>query len=1033
MNAMSQLFLFLPALLAALSASPARSADFPEIFNTEKGTIPLSSPTQAVAHVKLPEGFRITLAASEPAVRNPIAMAFDARGRLWIAENYTYAEASVNFEMRLRDRVLIFEDTNGDGQFDSRQVFWDGAQKLTSVEVGFGGVWLMCPPQLLFIPDRNGDDQPDGPPEVMLDGFDADKIRHNFANGLKWGPDGWLYGRHGITTSSFVGRPGTPPEQRVEINCSIWRYHPTRRTFDVVARGGTNPWGHDWDEFGELFYINTVIGHLWHAVPGAYTQRMFGEHGDPYLYGVIGQTADHFHWDTRETWNTTAAKGVSSSTDAAGGGHAHSGMMIYQGTNWPESHRGRLFTVNLHGHRLNSDVLERSGAGFVGRHGPDFGFFDDPWFRAVELGAGPDGGVFLIDWSDIGECHENDGVHRGSGRIYKITHEGAAPRPATKPFNLSTTSSAELADSQFDRNEWTVRQSRRILEERAAAGVDLKAVQQSLRLRATRDPLARNRLRALWALFVTGGAEISWLNQIARTDKDEHLRAWALRLIFDNIPADITTRYIGGSPSSRSAFTNAPVAGALSSGQRDAVTTLRKLAREDASGLVRLHIASLLQKLPPEDRLDIAGALAADERFASDEQLGRLVWYGAQPAVAAFPARALKTLAAARMPVYRQSVARRLMLGIETHHSVVNNLVKLLGELRDEAARAQILAGMCEAVRGWRKAEAPAAWAAVAPGLTTAPADVSRLARELSVVFGDGRAVDELRKVAADRNGDLETRKRAIEALVQTRTEGLATLLLSQLDDHNLAPAAVRGIAALNSPDTAEVLLRELPRLYPPGRAEVVNTLSSRPGFALALLSAVKAGRLQRQDVPAFNIRQMRSLEHPDVTRRLEELWPPPIQLPEEKEKQRQALKAKFTPARIAGADRAKGRETFKNICGACHKLFGEGAAIGPDLTGSDRRNLDYLLENILEPSAIVAADYRVAVVTLKDDRVLNGIVGLKTERTIELQTPTEKLTLERSEIESIEQSQLSLMPEGLIDPLPEDQVLDLLGYLMTP
>ena len=288
-------------------------------------------------------------------------------------------------------------------------------------------MWALCAPELLFIPDANRDDVPDGKPVVVLDGWDASAVRHNIVNGLKWGPDGWLYGRHGILATSLVGKPGASASQRVPINCGIWRYHPTREVFEAVAHGTTNAWGFDYDDHGEMFFINTVIGHLWHVVPGAHYRRMYGTDFNPHLYQLIEQTADHFHWDTGETWSDIR-KGVSPTTDKAGGGHAHSGLMIYLGGNWPDRYRNTVFTVNLHGRRLNNDRLERFEAGYVGKHEPDLLQSDDPWFRGIDLIYGPDGGVYIADWTDVGECHENDGVHRTSGRIYQGDLRQAASR-----------------------------------------------------------------------------------------------------------------------------------------------------------------------------------------------------------------------------------------------------------------------------------------------------------------------------------------------------------------------------------------------------------------------------------------------------------------------------------------------------------------------------------------------------------------------------------------------------------------------------
>ena len=412
----------LPAIILASTLCADDQAPAP--FNTQEITIPFLKPAEALKAIAVPKGFRVQLAAAEPMVQQPIDMAWDTRGRLWVAECYTYAERETNFEKKLKDRIIILEDTNHDGVFDKRKIFWDGASQLTSIELGFGGVWAACAPNILFLADRNGDDQPDGEPEVILDGFDTDKVRHNIVNGLRWGPDGWLYGRHGILgPGSKVGRPGTPEAKRTHIQCGIWRYHPTRKSFEVVCHGTTNPWGHDWDEHGQLFFINTVIGHLWHAVPGARYQRMYGNHFDKHLYELIQQTADHYHFDVgKEKWSDLKKTGMTSGTDAAGGGHAHTGMMIYLGDNWPAEYRGNVFTLNLHGLRMNQESLHRQGAGYVGKHAADFMSTSDKWFRGIELSYAPDGSVYVLDWSDIGECHDNDGIHRTSGRIYRISY-----------------------------------------------------------------------------------------------------------------------------------------------------------------------------------------------------------------------------------------------------------------------------------------------------------------------------------------------------------------------------------------------------------------------------------------------------------------------------------------------------------------------------------------------------------------------------------------------------------------------------------
>jgi putative membrane-bound dehydrogenase-like protein len=620
MKRLALLFLFTGLLL--------NSAEPPKPFNTQKLTTPLLKPAVALAAMTVPKGFRVQLAAAEPMVRQPIAMAWDARGRLWIAECYTYAERETNFDNKLKDRIIILEDVDHDGVFDKRKIFWDGASQLTSIEIGFGGVWAACAPEILFIPDRNGDDVPDGKPVPVLDGFDADKVRHNIVNGLKWGPDGWLYGRHGILAESLVGTPGTPKAKRTPINCGIWRYHPTRKKFEVVCHGTTNSWGHDWDKHGQLFFINTVIGHLWHVIPGARYERMYGAHFEKHLYELIPQTADHFHWDIgKEKWHDLKKTGMTGTTDAAGGGHAHCGMMIYLGDNWPASYRNNVFTLNLHGRRINRDTLHRHGAGYVAKHAADHLKSKDPWFRGIELGAGPDGGVFVLDWSDIGECHDNDGIHRASGRIYKVTHGKARPYN----LNLAKLSSPELAKLQGSRNEWLVRQSRQLLQARAATSRKDIAEARELLLNTYRfTSYTTTALRAMWALHGTGGLEEKWLLEQTH-DAREHIRVWAIKLLNDS-----------GAPS------------------QAALKRFVKMAQTDTAGLVQLELASTLQRLPHARRWELATALSSQEKFAKDPVLPLMVWYGINPAVPENRPEAVKLLAKCKLPKVRQFIARRL-------------------------------------------------------------------------------------------------------------------------------------------------------------------------------------------------------------------------------------------------------------------------------------------------------------------------------------------------------------------------------------
>src|SRR6266487_483888 len=214
---------------------------------------PMPSPPrtpgqQTLAHMYLPEGFRAILVAAEPDIRQPVAFAFDERGRIWVAEAFSYpTRRSVG-----QDQIVILEDRDGDGRFETRKVFAEGLNLISGLEIGYGGVWVGAAPELLFIPDRNHDDVPDAPPEALLDGFGYQDT-HECLNSFMWGPDGWLYGNQGVFNYARIGKPGAPDAQRVELRAGVWRYQPVRHEFEVFAEGGSNQWGLDYDECGQIF------------------------------------------------------------------------------------------------------------------------------------------------------------------------------------------------------------------------------------------------------------------------------------------------------------------------------------------------------------------------------------------------------------------------------------------------------------------------------------------------------------------------------------------------------------------------------------------------------------------------------------------------------------------------------------------------------------------------------------------------------------------------------------------------------------
>jgi len=993
----------------------AEESAFPEPHDSEPaeaGDPP--SPEEAVNRIELPEGFSATVFAAEPRVRNPIALAWDGRGRMWVAENYTYAERSVRFAEDLRDRIVLFEDTDWDGRADTRRVFADDLRRLTSVEVGRGGVWALCPPELLFLPDRDGDDVPDGEPEVVLDGFTVARNNyHNFANGLRWGPDGWLYGRCGHSCPGRLGAPGAPDAERVPIEGGMWRYHPDRGTVEVLTHGTTNPWGHDWDRHGELFFINTVNGHLWHGIAGAHFKESFGADPNPLVYERIGMHADHWHFDTSGRWQDSR----DGAADAFGGGHAHVGMMIYQGDEWPERFRDRLLTLNLHGRRTNVERLERRGSGYVARHEPDAFVTGDEWFRGIDIRQGPDGSVFLLDWSDTGECHEHSGVHRHSGRIYRIAR-GSPLRPDFE--SLASLDAATVERWLREPNPWFWRRVRARLGERRRSGEDLGGVIELLRdeLGRSDSASAATRLRALWSLHGMGEVSRDRLGQLLG-DEDEHLRTWAVRLLTDDRRIDT----LFGPTSQRAPE---PLDRAL-------LDRFVAMARTDESGLVRLTLASTLQRLPVSRRAELARALVGREEDAGDHNLPAMVWYGIHPLAEEDPDALVGVAASCRWPDTLRWIARSLAERMEDGPGPIDVLLTRAAEMEAER-QAALLAGLDEGLRGRREAARPASWNALLDALPESPPDrIARLTRDLGALFGDGRALDEIRETALDREADRGIRTAALKTLIDHRPPDLRAICEKLLDDRLVNATAARGLAGFDDPAIGEAVAKRYRRFERTERPAVLEVLASRPAWAKALLEEMKAGRIPREELSAFQARQIRAFGDDSLAEELAAVWGEVRETDAEKRRRIEQWSEKLTPSFLAGADLQRGRRLYAGICASCHVLYGEGGRVGPDLTGSNRHDLGYLLENIVDPGAVVGADYRMTVLTLDDGRTVTGVVAAENDRTLTLRQAENEVTVAKEDVLDRETSSASMMPEGLLRAFGEKQVRDLIAYLVHP
>ncbi len=440
---------------------------------------------------------------------------------------------------------------------------------------------------------------------------------------------------------SLVGKPGAPEKERQWVDAAVWRYHPTKHVFEVFAEGTSNPWGIDFDQYGQCFIEACVVPHIWHMIQGARYERQGGEHYSVgleetqrneasrdsksrkpifrYFYADIKTIGDHVHW--------AGAKGPhagNARSDAAGGGHAHAGLLIYQGDSWPEEYRGRIFMNNIHGQRINMDIPRREGSGYVASHGQDFINFNDRWSQVLNLLSDQDGSVYMIDWYDKNQCHHNDvnGHDRSNGRIFKIVYND---QKMTR-VDLQSKSDEELVQLQLHKNEWYVRHARRILQERGPK----PAVHEALLKIIEQNPDVTRKLRALWALHTTGGFNEK-IGLALLKNQHEHVRGWAIQLLMEDKNASETV-----------------------------LNVLTGLAKDDPSPVVRLYLASAAQRIAVDRRMPILEGLFAHADDVNDHNLPLMYWYAAEPVAGRDILSATKLLGKAKIPVLRQFVTQRM-------------------------------------------------------------------------------------------------------------------------------------------------------------------------------------------------------------------------------------------------------------------------------------------------------------------------------------------------------------------------------------
>ena len=571
---------------------------------------PFLKPDEAIAKMTIPDGFEVKAFVAEPDIGEAIAFCFDFRGRLWTLENYNYQTRKAH-SVDKRNRIQIFEDVDGAGVFDKKKTFTDNLTFSSGFAVGMGGVYIGMPPELIFIPDANGDDIPDGPPEVLLDGWGI-QDRHETLNSFIWGPDGWLYGCHGVFTQSRVGRPGDKDEDRQFIDGGIWRFHPQSKEFEIFAEGLSNPWGFDFNDMGQGFATCCVIPHLFHVVQGGVYHKQSKQNVNLFVYDNIKTIRDHTHKS------------------------AHGGARFYLADVFPEKYRDQLFLCNIHEHAVLIDYMVPKGSSFIGKHGDDFLPTNDLAWVGFSVDTGPDGGIYILDWHDQNICG-NEIKFANSARVYRIMPKGVK---GPKPFDLEKLSDIELAEMQAHSNDWYVRQSRAILQHRTILGkLNKSSVHAKLQSMQSNAKTVGKQLRALWALHVTDG--ITQENALSLLDDTEqYIRAWTIQLLAED-------KNLSGVLRSKFA----------------------EMAKSEKSPVVRLYLASALQRMPYDQRWNILESLSKYSEDKEDNNIPRMLWLALEPMVVEHPQKALQLAASSALPRLQEFTPRRLLGGQTEHKS----------------------------------------------------------------------------------------------------------------------------------------------------------------------------------------------------------------------------------------------------------------------------------------------------------------------------------------------------------------------------
>lgn len=943
------------------------------------------SPAEAIARMTVPEGFTVELVAAEPDVVNPVAMTFDERGRIWVTESFEYPRKEAG---KGRDRVKILEDTDNDGAVDKVSIFAEGLNIPSGIAVGHGGVWVANSPDILFYPDADRDGVADGAPEVVVTGFGRADT-HELPNSLTWGPDGYLYGLNGVFNPSKIVQNG----KTFEFTCAMFRIDPRTREFGLFCEGTSNPWGIAFNDNGDAFVSACVIDHLWHLVETGYYHRQGGPY--PPFTWKLGSIVDYKHQMA-----------------------AYCGITWFDSDAYPEKYRQKLYMGNVHGGCINVDRLERNGATYKGKPEPDFLTANDAWFMPVVQKTGPDGCLYILDWYDRYHCYQDAnydpaGVDRAKGRLYRVRYK-ETPR-ATK-FDLAKETDDQLIERLKSPNIFYREIAQRLLAERNDPTTRKKLEVIVLDRSAARQL----RLHALWTLIGCGPLSLDVHSRTYMADPDSTFRAWTARALgnareaIPHVLQHVSDLANDLSPDVR---TQAVIAIPKLWSQLDGglIQTMFNAIEQPDSDPILANIvwSSLLPQLP-KHRGEVVEELSSRDISgfpALEAVYPRIVdWLFAQGESGAVDVAALlnSQLAGGKTQLASASlcmdvVSRKLQSGELSGKAEAAFRAKVEPALLHVFEPTQLHPLHNDAVVilcHWKHRPA-VAYAEDYAMSTKYPEPLRLRMLEAWASSGDKKLIDSLGELlSTSSNNSLPLRRRVFDVLTKYEDDAVAANLIAAYSDleNDLKPAAV-------------------------------ELLTSRVCWSNQLLDAIAAGKLSKDAVNVNQIGKLLKNKNKALSARVEQTWG---KLRTDRNPQREQVVADMKKLLVGShGDAAKGQVVYMKLCGQCHKLHGTGQDVGPDITNNGRASFEQLVNNVFDPSLVIGPAYQARTVVTSDGRVLTGLLTEDSPQRVVLKLQGGKLeTIARSDVEEMEVSKLSLMPEGVEKQLSPQELIDLFALL---